>query len=281
MTHPRLIPAITLAFAALLPVATIANTIDDYHAAIDARQPVYWYKLDGTYANDGSAGGAPLTPVETTFGKDCFGNESSALDLNSSSAKAHSGSKDPINGGGPGPNAAAAATGSLIVLFKTPASKSNDSVNRCIFRDQVGSKANSNQLALFTNESTESGGANYRLGMNFGDMNNSTINNSLAPDTWYFFALVWNEADNAAEARVYLGKAGDSKLLVKNAPKDVSDESVAGADGLFTLGNFSNTNKDAGFFCPPSSPGTIDEFATFDKQLTPDEISSIYSALMP
>jgi hypothetical protein len=276
----RLFPAITIALAALLPTATIANTIDDFHSAIEACQPTFWYKLDNTYTNAGSAGSATLTSVETSFGNDCFGNASSALDLNSLSSKAHSGSVDVISGGGPGPNAAAAAAGSLVVLFKTPALGDKDSTQRYIFRDQVGNKANSNQLGLFVTTEGAEGGGSYRLAMNFGAMNSSTIYASLVPDTWYFFALVWNEATNAGEARVFLGKAGDSKLLVKNSPRDVSNESVAGANGLFNLGNFSNANTTSGFFCPPS-PGQIDEFATFNRELTPDEISSVFLALTP
>lgn len=281
MTHFCLSPAIALAFAAILPAAAMAKTLDDLHSAIEACGPTYWYKFDNSYANSGSAGGGPLAPVETSFGKDYYGNDASALDLNSNAAKAHSGRVDPISGGGPEANAAASAAGTLVVLFKTPASEGNDTMKRYIFRDQFGSKEHSNQLALFTTEVTEPGSSGYRLGMNFGDMNNSTVAKSLAPDTWYFFALVWQEGENAAEARVFLGQAGDAQWLQKSSVRNVSDQAVVGADGLFTFGNFSNTNKESGFFCPPSSPGQIDEFASFDRELSSEEISSIFAALAP
>ncbi len=280
MTSSFFRTAKAVVFSAILPAVCLAQSGNEFQKAIAACDPVYWYRLDNSPANSGSGGNVPLTQVETSFANGFFDQPATALQFNSPAAKAHSGSTDVVSGGGSGPDAAAGTEGSLVILFKTPTAPDGKTpTQHYLFRDQTGSAANKNQLGLFLTSDGAESAQTWRLGLNFGGMSSSTLSAGLEPDTWYFLAIGWNEARNDSEARVFLGRAGDSKLMVNNAPRDVSDDSVVGANSVFNLGNFSNTNTTSGFISG-QNPGLIDEFATFNRELSQRDVLSLFSALV-
>lgn len=252
-----------------------AQTLIQYQNVISTSSPTYWYTLGGNGNNSGSGAGGTLTLNETSFATDYFGNAASVLQMNTASADANT-TTDIINGGGSGINAAANATGSLVLLFRTSGAESTGAAGangRDLFRDQTGIAANSNQLRLTMNSDGTDGNSTNQLQLNIGNISGSTVSTSIALNTWYFFALTWDEANNAAEAVTYLGLAGDTSSLI-GVNRNAANDAVVGANGTFVLGNFSTTSTTGGF-----NGGLLDEFATFNTQLSSASINSLYSTL--
>src|SRR6185503_755654 len=94
----------------------------------------------------------------------------------------------------------------------------------------------------------------------------------LAPSTWYYFAVTYLESRAPNKALWYVGRPGETLLTGQTTN---SADSVAGtATGLY-LGN--KETFDAGYRDPGS--GQLDEFAIWNRELSPSEISAQFAAL--
>lgn len=268
------VPLSSLAVALLLYpcFSSSAQTLADYQGTIASASPDHWYQFAQTTSDSGSGSPAPLTLGGAGYATDYFGNGLSDLSINSFSDDART-SVDIINGGGSGANAGANATGTLILLFRTSAVEVTGAASPLyLFRDQ--SSGASNALALDLNTDGTDGNSLNRLQMNIGNLTGTVIATSVPFDTWYFFACSWNEANDAAEVSIYFGAAGAGGSLVGNT-RNLANDAVFGANGVFCLGNFSFTSPTGGF-----NGGHLDEFATFNTQLTSPQINSMYAALV-
>jgi len=259
-----------IAIGLVLDRAT-GQTLSDYQAAVSAQGPSSYFKLDGSFDSAVDPGAALEVFGAGGFAYDVFHSPGSSYSfVNRTDFLRNIASPYLINGGGAS-NTTSTAAGSVTLLFRTLGS-GEITGQRYLF--SAGSVVtNHNAFALFVENTNIVNGDPNALKLRFGDSTTTILPaTQLAPSTWYYFAVTYLESRAPNKALWYVGRPGETLLTGQTTN---SADSVAGtATGLY-LGN--KETFDAGYRDPGS--GQLDEFAIWNRELSPSEISAQFAAL--
>jgi hypothetical protein len=264
------IALLMIAIGLVLDRAT-GQTLSDYQAAVSAQGPSSYFKLDGSFDSAVDPGAALEVFGAGGFAYDVFHSPGSSYSfVNRTDFLRNIASPYLINGGGAS-NTTSTAAGSVTLLFRTLGS-GEITGQRYLF--SAGSVVtNHNAFALFVENTNIVNGDPNALKLRFGDSTTTILPaTQLAPSTWYYFAVTYLESRAPNKALWYVGRPGETLLTGQTTN---SADSVAGtATGLY-LGN--KETFDAGYRDPGS--GQLDEFAIWNRELSPSEISAQFAAL--
>ena len=262
-------PLAALSLASLVSVN--AQTLPSYQAVVASQSPTHYFKLDNSLAD--SVGAAPDFGVIDTGGgyaNDFFGNPNTCRFF-SNLGDALTNATDLINGGGPvGGDPAATNRGSVTVLFHA-LDDTNNTGQRFVF-SQGTTSGDANAFALFFENDTSSSSPNS-LKLRVGNLTTSILPAAgIRPNAWYFLAVTYDENRSAGEVDWHLGRLRDS---LASGTIDTSQAAVVGNNGVMFLGN--RESLSGGFRNP--GDGRVDEFAVWDRELSPAEINAQFDTL--
>ncbi len=254
-----------------------AQTAAAYQSYINSLSPSYYFTLDNSLTD--TAGGSVTLGVNGStgaFATDYWGN-SGASRLFHSSNDGLSTSTDLVNGGGPpAGNASANGVGSLTLLFQSFNTRDTSTGQRFIFAQgpvTSSSPVTNNAFALFFDNNTAADPSALRL--RAGNTTTSIMtSNNMAPSSWYFFTVTWDETRNVGELKWYLGLIGGT---LNSGTFNINDASVVGNNDLFVLGN-----KDSAFgngYRLPASDGSVDELALWNRELSASEVTAAFNTI--
>ncbi len=267
-------------FTNLPPGPPLDGTYQEVTAAL---LPKYYFKFDDSLLD--AVGGSLVLSTNGesgAFTTNALGNANAAYSFAQANDALYT-TTDLINGGGPGADTTASGTGTISFLFRM-LSDTNNTGQRYLFAAPANS-ANRNQLGLFLENNTNLvNPSSLKLRIGSGTMGNNTSSNpsnnvpvaypeQLAPNAWYYFAMVYNEAINSGELKVYFGPVGGS-LMVHNY--DPANDSVVGDNGTLWIGN--RDTLTSGFRDP--GEGAIDELAIWHEELSAAEINAQFNAVL-
>lgn len=257
-------------FAVILPFSGFAQTLANYQAEVTSQGPAHYFKLDGSLASAMNEAVVLESFGGGGYAGDVFRNPTNSYFFVDQTSFLRNLSDSLINGGGTS-NTSSTATGSITFLFRT---LSDVNTGQRFLFSAGNNAANGNAFALFLENTNVANGDPNSLKLRFGN-NTTTIRSAadLAPNTWYYFALTYNESSlSSNKATWYVGRSGGvlSSGVTTNSP-----EAVAGEGAGLAIGN--KLELDAGFRNPGS--GRIDEFAIWNRQLSPTEISNQFTKL--
>jgi hypothetical protein len=288
---------VLLIICASLGVSAQAGlTLVNYQATVNAQNPNFYFTFDGgSLANTVGS----LTPTlaanpaavasQLTF--DIFQNPSNCIYFslspggNADDVYDSSESADHIiSGGGVATNTSTAA-GTITCLFRTPdpgppSGSTTGPGAKCIF--SAGSTLGTlNALYLQVENANATNNPNA-LTLGFGDSDTVLLPaTNVVWDTWYYFALTYNEgvtnadgSPNTNKAAWYLGRLDGAGNLLTGKTINVTN-AVAGDGADFVIGS-QNTRNSA--LCKPGE-GRVDEFATWSRQLSTNEIQAQFTNL--
>jgi len=258
------------AFLALASRAQ-AQTAAAYQASVTSQSPAYYFTFDNTLTD--SVGGSLSLVAGGTGGgyaNDYFGNASSSRFFSSSTDSAST-TTDIIPGGGPtGGNAAATGIGSLSFLFRTL--DTAPSGQRFLYA-QGNTTGNANSFSLFIENTSNTDPGSLKLRVGNGPTSTLLAAASMLADSWYYFAVTYDETRDAGEVLWYLGAAGGSLVT---GGVNIGNVAVAGDNGTFTLGN--SVVGGTGAYRNPGN-GQVDELAIWNRELSSSEVNSQFSTL--
>jgi hypothetical protein len=246
-----------------------------YQTLVTAQAPAYYFKLDNSLADTGS--GLTLSTNGSTgiFTTNVLGVANSAYQFNETNDALLT-INDIINGGGPAGDSAAKGVGTVSLLFRMLGGTSNTG-QRFVFSQGAGTSPNKDQLALFLENTNVANGNPNSLKLRVGNGPTTTI---LQPDTiitnaWYYFAMTYDENRNSqsgGEVRYYLGPVGGA---LGSGVINIGDDAVIGDNGTVYLAN-KNDLKSA---LRNPGAGALDEFAVWNDELSPTEITAQFAAV--
>jgi hypothetical protein len=243
-----------------------------YQDVVAAERPNYYFKLDGEFGD--SVGGvvvAGTNGVGGTFTTNVLGIQNAAYGFNGSD-DALLITNDIVSGGGSLASGAASGVGTISLLFRTLSDVNTG--QRWIFSQGTNnSAATRNALNLFLENTNISNGDPNSLKLRAGNTTTTILPAAnLVSNSWYFFAMTFDELRNQPEVRWYAGRVGG---VLTNGIFDPANDSLMGDDGIFYLGNRIGLNL--GFRNPGS--GAIDEFATWNDELSVTEVTALFNAI--
>lgn len=265
-TLPLALACLTLPLPAQLP---------NYQGTVAGQSPAYCFHFDNTLSD--SIGGSSAFAATGTagFGGDCFNNASSAVSFPAVSDYL-TGSGSILSGAG-----TSTAVGSLSLLLYVPATIP---ATGYFFSDSEttggasGSQPANSAFALQFSSSA--------LTLKVGNKSYSLP--AVSAGNWYYLGLTYNLNGTVAGVNginYYLGAAGGSLatgFFQKGGSGNLSTTSTLGDGNTLVLGNKQQA-------VVPTSAGTatagipgsqIDELATWNTQLTPDQIQAQFNALV-
>jgi hypothetical protein len=246
-----------------------------YQGVITNQSPMYYNSLDNSLAPAIGTGIFNASSLGTAFANDYFGNAYGAASFSDSTAQLSC-----LNGGnivnGVG---AANSIGSLCLLFRTP--------NTTLSGTQY----------IFSNGDVQTSGTGYQLALSLGSgvLQLKAGNRTLALPTltngvWYYFATTWDFSGANSPAygiHYYLGVAGEpsealwSGFTQRGGTGNISSTAILGTNGAFVVsGKQPPANSGSGFQIS-GIPGSVDELATWNSQLSASQIADQFSALAP
>jgi len=283
--------------AGFLSLGASAQTLSNYQWIVASQSPMSWFKFDNggtdsgyTYTNAvadnmstftvyGAGGvnsawlGGPAADAFHTPGKAVFFSGSAdVLDVLPGT------SANIINGGGAASDTST-AEGTISCLFRTL--NAPVSGRRPIIWSG-GDPGTSNALAMWIESQTAGSGTNdikVRFGADTRTMLDAT---NILPSTWYYFALTYTEAatapadstgTNLIKARWYLGRVGGT---LDTGTIATATNAVAGDGSHLVIGNV-YPQYNVGF--RGAGNGRVDEFVTWNRQLSATEITNQFAAL--
>jgi len=269
-----------LAFGCCLFVADAsAQNLASYQAMVLSQNPSNYFKLDGSYQSTINSGiileTNGLIVANGAFANDTYRNSASshAFDSGQGNAYLRYITTPLINGGGTA-NSNATATGSISFLFRTLTGP-NIGGQRWLFDATTTGgmgTSNHNAFALFFENDTDLVNTNS-LKLRFGDTTTTILlASNVAYNTWYYFALTYDESRVPNKAIWYLAPAGGPLITGMTTN---SGDAVAGEGTGFYLGQRASFG---GAFRNPGS-GRIDEFAIWARELSYTEISNQFARL--
>jgi hypothetical protein len=259
--------------ALALTIRAQAQTAAAYQASVNSQSPSYYFTLDNTLTD--SVGGSLSLAAGGTgggFANDYFGNATSSR-FYSSSTDSLSTSTDILAGGGPtGGNAGATGVGSFSFLFRSL--DAAPSGQRFLYA-QGNTTGNANAFSLFFENTSNTDPGALKLRVGNGPTTTILLAPSVVADSWYYFAVTYDETRDAGEVLWYLGQAGG--VTLSSGTINIGNVSVVGDNGTFTIGN--SAVGASGAFRNPGN-GQLDEVAIWNRELTSTEINSQYATLL-
>lgn len=256
----------------LLPVASQAD-LPSYQSAVSGQSPQYYFNFDDSLSSVGDT--ATFTANGNAgFGPDYFGNANLAASFPGTADYFSLASPTVISGEG-----SMTAVGSMSMLFYVPTAIP---ATGYYFSDSetTGGAANGQTAdSAFALQFSSSA-----LTLKIGNKSYSAPE-AVTAGTWYYLGLTYNlngTATGVNGVNYYLGAIGGNLLSAfeqRGGSGNLSTTSTLG-DGLsLVLGN-----KQAAVTGSPASTagvagGEIDEFATWNTELTADQITSQFNAL--
>ncbi len=269
----KFIPLVALAAMSIAAPIASAQSISNYQFTVGSQNPTAYFKLDGSLASSVNPN-VVLEPFAGGYASDVFRKASNCwFFVDQNTAFLRNLTDSLINGGGSA-NSNATAKGSVSFLFRS-LSGPNIGGQRFLFdaTSTAGmTTTNHNAFSLFFENDTSTNDPNS-LKLRFGDSTTVLLtSNNIAPSTWYYFALTYDEARVPNKAIWYLGTAGGT--LLSGSTVNAADAVAGEATGLI-IGQRAGY---AGAFRGPG-PGRIDEFAIWARELTGTEVSNQFSNL--
>jgi hypothetical protein len=257
-----------------------AQTLANYQAAVNAAVPSTYFTLDNGSLIDTVTGTVTLTANGITGfpTTDVYGNSSNAFAfVSQNDALDIMAPPDLISGGGVS-NTTSTASGSVSILFRTI--EPNNTGQRYIF-SAGGFTTNHNAFELFV-ENTNAANTNPNsLKLRFGDSTTTLVpSSSLAPDSWYYFAVTYLESRSPHKAVWYVGRPGGvlASGVTSNAVDAVAGDVAAlmtgDTNGLY-FGN--NAALASGLRNP--GVGAVDEMAIWNHEITSNQVAAQFNAL--
>lgn len=278
-----------------LCVSAQTLTLTNYEAIVLAQNPSNYFTFDGGELSNCVVGGPAVTLTASPaagsitglqLAPDAFGNPSNSFYFTIGSDVIWDPSENNdhiISGGGTAANTST-ATGSITFLFRSidpgPPPSGNPGTH-CVFAAAPNTDtASSNAFSLFfQNPTNVTGGA---LIMDFGDSSTTILAaTNIVPDTWYYFALTYNEAAtntsglNSNKATWYLGRLSGGGVLTSGVIT-CNTNSVAGDGTSFYICNLP-TSVNSTIRNPGN--GQINQFAVWNRQLSTNEILKQFTNL--
>jgi hypothetical protein len=268
------LPVVVASLAANL----FAQTLTNYQAVVTSQSPSNYFKLDGSL--ESAVNGSVVLLINDAltanggFRGDVFHNPTNSYYFDAAQNNAWlRNTTDPLINGGGISNNAASAKGSISFVFRTLAGV-NTTGERWLFdaTSTATDTTNHNTLSLYFANATTTNSPNS-LKLLFGDSTTVILPASnILHNTWYYFAVTYDEARETNSAVWYLGPAGG---LLSTGMTTNSDDSVAGGGNGLYIGQRASFG---GAFRNPGA-GRVDEFAIWGRELTVTEISNQFAAL--
>ena len=268
-----------------------AQTLANYQSTVMGQGPISYFTLDnGNLGNAVVANPATQNNIGTGgtaagwtggFGFDVFNDPASAVFFTSQFDGLELTTGGVISGGGAA-TTNSTAQGSISFLFKTLDS-TNNTGRRYLFSAGGGINStnsdgstnfNNNAFEAFFESTNVANGSPNALKLRFGNSTTTILPvTNIAPDAWYYLGVTYTESGVVSnKATWYLGRVGHALTsgVTTNDPLD-----VAGDGFNFWIGNYTNDN--AALRNPGS--GMVDEFASWNRQLSPAEIQAQFATL--
>lgn len=246
-----------------------------YQGVIGSQFPMYYNSLDNALAPSIGTGTFVASAAGAGFGDDYFGNANGAAAFWDTMAQLSAANGATIVNGVGAPN----SIGSLSLLFYTP------------------DTALSGTQYVFSNGDVQTSGTGYQFALSLGSgvlqlkAGNRTL--PLAPVTngvWYYFATTWDFSGANSPAygiHYYLGVAGQPSAVLwsgftqRGGTGNISSTAILGTNGAFVVsGKQPPANSGSGFQIS-GIPGSVDELASWNSQLSASQIADQFSALVP
>lgn len=243
-----------------------------YQDVITAERPSYYFKLDGTFVD---AVGGVITGGTNgaggTFTTNVLGIPNMAYAFNASDDAVLI-TNDVVSGGGPLANGGANGVGTISLLFRTLSDVNTG--QRWIFSQGTNnSAATRDALNLFIENTNINNGDPNSLKLRAGNTTTTILPAAnLISNSWYFFAMTFDELRNNDEVHWFAGRVGD---VLTNGIFNPANDAIMGDDGIFYLGNRIGLNL--GFRNPGS--GAVDEFATWNDELSISEVTALFNSI--
>lgn len=267
----KLVITLCLAVVGLELPQAAGQTLSNYQAIVISQGPSSYFKLDGSL--DSAVDSAVTLEVfgAGAFAYDMFRNAGSSYSyVNKTDFLRNLTTPNLISGGGTS-NTTSTASGTVSFLFR---SLGGGEVTGQRYLFSAGSVvANHNAFALFVESTNVVNGDPNALKLRFGNSTRTILPAaSMAPSTWYYFAVTYVESRAPNKAIWYVGRPGEALLTGQTTN---SAESVAGTGTGLYIGN--KETIDAAFRDPGS--GQLDEFAIWNRELSSAEINAQFAAL--
>ena len=276
-----------------------AQTLSNYQTTVKAQAPSFYFTFDtNSLANvvgsqtpvlSGYVAGTAKSPFPQ-FTYDIFQNPTNCVYFSVTGdgvSDNNEGTDHIISGGGMATNNST-TVGTITLLFRTPdpgppSGSTTGPGAKCIF-SAGGSTGSSNALYLqIENPNSTNVAIVNDLRLTFGDSATTILPGSnVVWDTWYYFALTYNESatnadgsPNTNKATWYLGRLNGPGTLASGQTIN-NTNAVAGSGTTFVIGE--QTGGSSTFDKP--GDGRIDEFATWTtRQLSAVEIQAQFTNL--
>jgi hypothetical protein len=275
-----------------------AQTLSNYQTTVKAQTPSFYFTFDGGSLTNTVGSLTPTlsanpSATASQLVYDIFQNPSDCMYFSlSPSANADDiydtteNADHIISGGGAAGTNTSTAVGTITLLFRTgdpgpPSGSTTGPGAKCIF-SAGGATSSSNALYLQIENANATNNAND-LRLAFGDSVTLLLPaTNVVWDTWYYFALTYNESatnangsPNTNKATWYLGRLNGAGALASG--KTINSTNAVAGDGVdFVIG--SQTTRNSGF-CKPGD-GRVDEFASWtNRQLSAAEIQAQFTNL--
>lgn len=286
-------PILSMTLCASLGLsAQAALSLANYQALVKTQAPDLYFTFDGgsranTVGNLSptlSASGAAASQA----GYDLFQTPADCIFFSVQNDALYDSGNHIIAGGGQGTNTST-ASGTISLLFRTvdpgPPSGSTTSPGAKYVFSAGGSTDSTNANALFLrfeNPNSTNLPPNS-LSLGFGDSLTTILPAAnVVPDTWYYFALSYNEralnpdgSPNINKASWYLGRLGGAGALLSGTTANTTN-AVAGPGGSFFLG----CNTDGKSTLDKPGDGRVDELAIWtNRALSAAQIQAQFASL--
>jgi hypothetical protein len=271
-----------------------AQTLSQYRSAVENQNPNAYYAFDdGSLAPlsgsaptlDGLVAGGAVNPYPQLT-DDLFQNPSDCVFFSVQGDGLYNSTSGILSGGGPVGTNTSAASGTITLLFRTPdpgpPSGSTTGPGEKFVFSAGGANGTLNSLALFVENPNATNAAND-LRLAFGDITTSILPaTNVVWDTWYYFALTYNESatnadgsPNTNKATWYLGCLKGAGALTSG--QTINNTNAVAGDGVDCFIGEQNNGK-SGLEKP--GDGRVDEFAVWTNvQLSAAQINAQFTNL--
>jgi hypothetical protein len=269
--------------------AQAALTLSNYETTVNAQNPSFFYTFnDFALTNATSGSGLPTLTVSGIVGSqnDIFQNSNDCVYFTKLHDVVYDIGDHIVSGGGPVGTNTSTAVGTITLLFRAvdsgpPSSSNNGPGAKCIL--QAGSSLGTSNALTLQFENPNTGNPSNALTLAFGDSVTTILPaTNVVADTWYYFALTYNESatnadgsPNTNKATWYLGRLDGAGTLLSG--KTINNTNALAGDGSdLDIGSQIAGN---GTFEKPGD-GRVDEFATWtNRQLSSAEIQAQFTNL--